>query len=84
MSVRKLTALEPATGAPGHRKPLAGAEVVQALHKLAADFERIAFPEHVKSGSPGWRYKALVAGRPHLNNSSEMGGVTRKRGDHHV
>ena len=53
VSVRKLAALEPATVAPGHGKPLAGAEVSQALHKLAADFEGIAIPEDVKSGSPG-------------------------------
>ena len=51
VSVRKLAALEPATVAPGHGKPLAGAEVSQALHKLADDFERIAVPEDVKSGS---------------------------------
>ena len=53
VSVRKLAALEPASVAPGHGKPLAGAEVSQALHKLADDFERIAVPEDVKSGSPG-------------------------------
>lgn len=53
VSVRKLAALEPATVAPGHGKPLAGAEVSQALHKLADDFERIAIPEDVRSGTPG-------------------------------
>ncbi len=53
VSVRKLAALEPATVAPGHGKPLAGAEVSHALHKLADDFERIAIPEDVKSGTPG-------------------------------
>ncbi len=53
VSVRKLAALQPTTVAPGHGKPLAGAEVPQALSKLAADFERIAIPEDVKAGTPG-------------------------------
>ena len=53
LSVRKLAALEPATVAPGHGKPLAGAEVSQALHKLADEFDRIATPDDVKRGSPG-------------------------------
>jgi len=48
-SVRKLAALEPMTLAPGHGKPLAGAEVPAALRKLAADFERVAVPENVKA-----------------------------------
>lgn len=48
-SVRKLAALEPMTVAPGHGKPLAGAEVPPALRKLAEDFERIAVPENVKA-----------------------------------
>ena len=47
-SVRKLAALQPTTVATGHGKPLAGAQVAQALNKLAADFERIAVPEDVK------------------------------------
>src|ERR1700712_5231970 len=53
VSVRKLAALEPTTVAPGHGKPLAGAEVSQALHTLAYDFEGIATPSDVKSGTPG-------------------------------
>ncbi|MGI4827500.1 MAG: MBL fold metallo-hydrolase [Janthinobacterium lividum] len=52
-SVRKLAALQPATVAPGHGKPLAGAEVAASLEKLAADFERIAVPEDVKQGNSG-------------------------------
>ena len=50
VSVRKLAALEPRTVAPGHGKPLAGEGVAAALHKLAADFERIAVPDNVKQG----------------------------------
>ncbi|HLI77685.1 MAG TPA: MBL fold metallo-hydrolase [Acidobacteriaceae bacterium] len=52
-SVRKLAALEPKTVAPGHGKPLAGAEVAPGLAKLAADFEQIAVPDDVKAGTPG-------------------------------
>ncbi len=52
-SVRKLAALTPITLAPGHGKPLAGPEVPAALHKLAADFDRVALPEDVKEGHPG-------------------------------
>ena len=52
-SVRKLAGLQPTTVAPGHGKPLAGAEVPSALEKLAADFERVAVPEDVKHGKPG-------------------------------
>ncbi len=47
-SVRKLATLEPTTVAPGHGKPLAGAEVPSALNKLAADFEQIAVPDDAK------------------------------------
>ena len=53
LSVRKLAGLQPMTVAPGHGKPLAGAEVAAALEKLAADFERIAVPDDVKHGTPG-------------------------------
>ena len=53
ISVRKLAGLQPKTVAPGHGKPLAGAEVAVALQKLAADFERIAVPQDVKDGTPG-------------------------------
>jgi glyoxylase-like metal-dependent hydrolase (beta-lactamase superfamily II) len=49
MSVRKLAQLEPATVAPGHGKPLSGANVAASLRKLAADFERIAVPENLKA-----------------------------------
>jgi hypothetical protein len=45
--VRKLAALEPKIVAPGHGKPLAGADVAVSLQKLADDFERIAIPENV-------------------------------------
>ena len=48
-SVRKLAALEPAVVAPGHGKPLSGADVPAALHKLADDFDRIAIPDDVKA-----------------------------------
>ncbi len=48
LSVRKLAALEPRTVIPGHGKPLAGADVPAALHKLADDFNRIAVPENEK------------------------------------
>jgi glyoxylase-like metal-dependent hydrolase (beta-lactamase superfamily II) len=48
-SVRKLAALEPATVAPGHGKPLAGVDVAASLRKLANDFERIAVPDNIKA-----------------------------------
>ncbi len=51
VSVRKLAGLEPVTVAPGHGKPLAGAEVPQALHTLADNFERIATPKDVLEGT---------------------------------
>ena len=47
-SVRKLAALEPLVVVPGHGKPLSGADVPAALHKLADDFERIAVPDNEK------------------------------------
>lgn len=53
VSVRKLAALQPATVAPGHGKPLSGTDVPQALDKLATDFERIAIPDDVKKGTQG-------------------------------
>ncbi len=52
-SVRKLAALQPATVATGHGKPLAGSEISASLAKLAADFERIAIPDDVKEGNSG-------------------------------
>ena len=47
-SVQKLAGLEPQTVAPGHGKPLSGAEVSGGLRKLAAQFDRIAVPDNVK------------------------------------
>jgi glyoxylase-like metal-dependent hydrolase (beta-lactamase superfamily II) len=41
-SVRSLATLDPLTVAPGHGEPLTGEEVPAALHRLAADFDRIA------------------------------------------
>ena len=51
VSVRKLAGLEPRVVAPGHGKPLSGAEVPAALHRLADEFERIAVPDDVKEGT---------------------------------
>ena len=48
LSVRKLAALNPATVATGHGKPLAGGEVAASLQKLAAEFDHIAVPENIK------------------------------------
>jgi glyoxylase-like metal-dependent hydrolase (beta-lactamase superfamily II) len=45
-SVARLAMLDPTIVAPGHGKPLAGANVAQALRKLAQDFDRIAVPEN--------------------------------------
>ncbi len=52
-SVRKLAALRPEVVAPGHGRPLAGPEVPAALAKLAADFQRVAVPDDVKTGTSG-------------------------------
>ena len=49
LSVRKLAALNPRVVAPGHGKPLSGAEVARGLHTLADEFERIAVPDNAKS-----------------------------------
>lgn len=48
-SVRKLAALEPETVAPGHGKPLSGADVPASLRELAVSFEQIAVPENIKA-----------------------------------
>ncbi len=48
-SVRKLAGLNPNVAAPGHGKPLGGADVAAALRRLADDFERIAVPDNEKS-----------------------------------
>lgn len=47
-SVAKLAGLNPATVAPGHGKPLSGAEVSGGLRELADNFDRIAVPDNVK------------------------------------
>jgi len=44
-SVRKLAALEPEIVVTGHGQAMRGADMRQALHTLADDFERIAIPE---------------------------------------
>lgn len=44
-SVQKLADLRPAVLAPGHGLPMAGEEVEQALHLLAAHFDQIARPD---------------------------------------
>lgn len=44
-SVRKLAALEPQVAATGHGVPLGGAEMRDALQRLARDFDRLAVPE---------------------------------------
>ena len=49
-SVRRLAGLAPATVAPGHGKPLAGAGVAGSLRELAARFEEVAVPENEKRG----------------------------------
>jgi hypothetical protein len=38
-SVQKLTRLDVATITPGHGKPISGADLPNALQKLAADFD---------------------------------------------
>ncbi len=45
-SVEQLAELDPLILAPGHGKPLAGAEVPAALRRLAAEFETAAVPEN--------------------------------------
>jgi len=47
-SVRQLAALRPLTIAPGHGQPISGEQVADQLAALAADFDRIARPEHGK------------------------------------
>lgn len=44
-SVQKLAALEPEVVVPGHGRAMRGAEMREALHTLARDFELIAVPE---------------------------------------
>ncbi|MEL6059929.1 MULTISPECIES: MBL fold metallo-hydrolase [unclassified Methylobacterium] len=45
-SVRELAALEPERVITGHGRPLQGPEMRRALQALAADFDRVAVPEH--------------------------------------
>ena len=48
-SVAKLAALNPATVAPGHGKPLSGEGVAAQLRQLAARFDEIAVPDNERS-----------------------------------
>lgn len=48
LSVQKLAELEPLIVAPGHGKPLAGANVPETLNRLAAKFDEVAVPENRK------------------------------------
>jgi glyoxylase-like metal-dependent hydrolase (beta-lactamase superfamily II) len=47
-SVEQLAALRPNTVAPSHGLPMAGPEVADQLDELAANFDRIAVPDHGK------------------------------------
>lgn len=47
-SVAKLAALRPLTLAPGHGLPMSGDQIAGQLEELAANFDRIARPEHGK------------------------------------
>lgn len=47
-SVRKLAELRPRTIAPGHGLPISGELVASQLQQLAANFDRIARPDHGK------------------------------------
>lgn len=47
-SVRKLAALAPDLVITGHGRPVAGPSMLAALEKLAAEFETIAVPEHLR------------------------------------
>jgi glyoxylase-like metal-dependent hydrolase (beta-lactamase superfamily II) len=51
-SVRKLAMLRPLTIAPGHGPAISGPNVADELDKLAADFDRIAMPDHGKYVRP--------------------------------
>ena len=50
-SVYALANLQPATVAPGHRKPLSGYGVADALARLAAEFDHIAVPDNKKASA---------------------------------
>ena len=45
-SVQELATLRPLTIAPGHGLPISGEEVAGQLAQLAADFDRVAVPQH--------------------------------------
>jgi glyoxylase-like metal-dependent hydrolase (beta-lactamase superfamily II) len=47
-SVRKLAALRPTTIAPSHGLPMSDGEVPYQLDELAANFDEIAIPEHLR------------------------------------
>ncbi len=47
-SVQRLAKLEPAIVAPGHGKPMAGANVAEALRILATNFDAVAVPDNQK------------------------------------
>lgn len=48
-SVRRLAQLQPQIVAPGHGKPLAGANVADSLRELAMRFDEVARPENEKA-----------------------------------
>jgi glyoxylase-like metal-dependent hydrolase (beta-lactamase superfamily II) len=48
ISVRKLAALRPTTIAPSHGLPMSDGEVPDQLDELAANFDEIAIPEHLR------------------------------------
>ena len=47
-SVRRLAALRPSLAATGHGIPMAGAQMLDELDALAANFDLVAIPEHGK------------------------------------
>jgi glyoxylase-like metal-dependent hydrolase (beta-lactamase superfamily II) len=47
-SVQQLAALEPEVAVPGHGRAQRGAELRDALHTLARDFDKVAVPDHGK------------------------------------
>ena len=47
-SVKRLASLNPVLVAPGHGKPLAGAEIPAELQRLAREFESVAVPDNEK------------------------------------
>jgi glyoxylase-like metal-dependent hydrolase (beta-lactamase superfamily II) len=51
-SVDRLAKLNPILVAPGHGKPLAGAEIPAELQRLSREFESVAVPENEKQEAP--------------------------------